>query len=356
MRLLLFNPSHDEALAANYPFYYPSTTARDLARRWALLPALWASRADCVLLPRGAEVSVPTDWCKDVRFVCEQELTSAFWREVTSIEPWGWDVLLRHRLRQFGAPERLLPTDAALERLRNLSSRRTTTQLLPSLLRDLRSACIRVVDARSVVADGMTSVREWLRHWHGAMVKSLWSCSGRGVLRIAEMPSANDEGRIRRWILDQGAVELEPVYRSTFNFSAELYATPSGEVRFLGFSAFAASASGAYAGNAVAPQSVLRRMIRRAGKFEETELDILAETIRRRVEWFLAGRYAGPLGVDMMFVEGNSADGGDILLHPCVEVNMRRTMGHVALAVQNVALKIEKLPDFVTDLFYFCTE
>ena len=40
-------------------------------------------------------------------------------------------------------------------------------------------------------------------------------------------------------------------------------------------------------------------------------------------------RYAGPFGVDMMVVRGEDND--TFLLNPCVEINLRRTMGHVAL-------------------------
>ena len=36
--------------------------------------------------------------------------------------------------------------------------------------------------------------------------------------------------------------------------------------------------------------------------------------------------YVGPFGVDMMTLGGG-------MLYPCVELNLRRTMGHVALAV-----------------------
>ena len=39
----------------------------------------------------------------------------------------------------------------------------------------------------------------------------------------------------------------------------------------------------------------------------------------------LEGKYVGPFGVDMMIAEEK--------LHPCVEINLRRTMGHVALAL-----------------------
>ena len=37
----------------------------------------------------------------------------------------------------------------------------------------------------------------------------------------------------------------------------------------------------------------------------------------------------GIAGIDMMVVRGN----GSFLLHPCVEINLRRTMGHVALSL-----------------------
>ena len=43
----------------------------------------------------------------------------------------------------------------------------------------------------------------------------------------------------------------------------------------------------------------------------------------------LCGVYAGPLGIDMMVVRHE----GSLLVHPCVEMNLRATMGHVALRV-----------------------
>ena len=56
----------------------------------------------------------------------------------------------------------------------------------------------------------------------------------------------------------------------------------------------------------------------------------------------LQGIYTGPFGVDMMIVAGkelsqlstlNSQLSSSFLLHPCVELNLRRTMGHVALSI-----------------------
>lgn len=38
----------------------------------------------------------------------------------------------------------------------------------------------------------------------------------------------------------------------------------------------------------------------------------------------LKGIYSGPFGIDMMVLNGGK-------IHPCVELNLRGTMGHVAL-------------------------
>ena len=44
------------------------------------------------------------------------------------------------------------------------------------------------------------------------------------------------------------------------------------------------------------------------------------------------GSYLGPLGVDMMIVKS----GEGVAIHPCVEVNVRRTMGMMALDLSSL--------------------
>ena len=45
----------------------------------------------------------------------------------------------------------------------------------------------------------------------------------------------------------------------------------------------------------------------------------------------VSGKYVGPFGVDMMIVK--LADAKELCVHPCVEINFRRPMGHVALSL-----------------------
>lgn len=49
----IFNPSHDEALAANTPYYTPAKAAAVLEYDLAALPAWWACQDDIVLVPKG---------------------------------------------------------------------------------------------------------------------------------------------------------------------------------------------------------------------------------------------------------------------------------------------------------------
>ena len=65
-------------------------------------------------------------------------------------------------------------------------------------------------------------------------------------------------------------------------------------------------------------------------------LDILKEICSAVLSQHIAARYEGPLGVDMMLVK--TAQG--IMLHPCIEVNLRRTMGYVALDVARARLAL----------------
>ena len=52
----------------------------------------------------------------------------------------------------------------------------------------------------------------------------------------------------------------------------------------------------------------------------------LIDTIKQKItEQLRLESYVGPFGIDMMATKEG--------LHPCVEINLRRTMGHVALAI-----------------------
>lgn len=333
MTLHIFNPSHDEALAANSPYYYPSDRARRLECDWSLLPTIWAGSGDAVLMGRefkgkGEKEPLPfsleTYVRTDLRLVSEKELNASFWEDITQIEPWGWDLLLRHRLRKAGAPSRLLPTDEWLRDYRLLSSRETTTKVLPRIRKALFERGFESV-GESLLVHSREIVESLSGQWQGAMAKGLWSCSGRGVFPYSSGANASVKGRLDKLLREQGAVEIEPLYNRALDFALEFENRPEG-MFFLGYSLFDTHPSGGYVANKPAPQQVLKSRIEEA-LGSASLLALLPEVTGTILHDYIGNKYRGLLGIDMMMVRQE----GRLLLHPCVEVNLRRTMGHVCL-------------------------
>lgn len=320
----VFNPSHDEALAVNRAQYCPSGAARRTGAAFWDVAKYWASADDCILhLPADGSlrgVEVPD------------------WSAVTAIEPWGWDRHIVGVLRRLGAPGRLLPDEAQLDAIRALSSRQTAVRVLEAYGEP--HFVSRWCTDEGAVAAAVEA------YGGRAMLKQPWSCSGRGVWRVsrAEMREGSSTiMRVRKTLREQGAVEVEPLYERLADFAMEFWAEAEAaaphdgqagcNVRYEGLSIFATHDGGAYAGNVIAPQDELRRrleslappaLLNADGRLP---LEPLAARLCSILGDILGTAYSGPLGVDMMLTP--------VGIHPCVEVNLRNTMGRVALFCRN---------------------
>lgn len=353
MKLYLFNPSHDEALAADSPYYYPTKIARHLAVEWALLPGLWAEPGDCVLLADEVtdehlrEACGP--WCDGVRLLRHHDLNTRFWHEVEVVEPWGWDALVRMQLQKAGAPQQLLPSDERMERIRELSSRQTTFRVLPEMVRRLNGKGIPAVGESRIVKT-FDEADCLLQEWEKVMVKSLWSCSGRGVFKVSQIWKNSERGRLNKLLREQGAVEMQPFHEGVFDFALEFSIDAEGRMTYLGPSLFRTNPLGGYSGNVIIPVAQLEEHIaaQMGGSFA---FERLVETCVEVFPPVFIGQYTGPFGVDMMMVRV----GEEVKIFPCVEVNVRRTMGHVALNLIKRKLKEEAIPVKLRKLWYFCT-
>jgi hypothetical protein len=187
------------------------------------------------------------------------------------------------------------------------------------------------------------------------VLKAPWSSSGRGLRFVNGELNDHQRGWLRNLLGSQGGVMVEPYYDKVKDFGMEFEATAEG-VRYLGLSLFHTT-NGAYTGNILATESRKREMISRY--IPVRLLDSVKDEIIANID---VANYQGPFGVDMMLVRANSPLStlhSPLLLHPCVEINLRRTMGHVALALSptdddilkvmriqytdNYKLKIQKL-------------
>ena len=321
-QLHIFNPSHDEALAANSPYYYPARAARTLGTDLAMLPLWWANEGDSLLLPEEVEFPDDSVLPTDIHFLHPSDLKKWDDHEITSIQPWGWDPLLVHQLKKWGIPDVLLPDTDAVDKVRALSSRASAVQVLPLLRRALSRS---VGESRWCVS--ADEALQAIGQWQKAIVKAPWSSSGRGVF-VATVPLTEPVRlRIARILREQGAVEVEPYYERVFDFATEFYATRD-TILYEGLSLFATTDTGAYTGNLVAEEALLLERLPR--EIQESLPPAIA-ALQTNLKQLLLPHYQGPLGVDMMCVR--TAD-HSLALHPCIEINLRNTMGRVALALR----------------------
>lgn len=342
MKLHIFNPEHDMALAANLPRFTAPHAGRQMRADLGFLPALWASDGDLVLVD-DVEAAIEAvrhvrRYARDVAFVSLSDLASLplDMTEAMEVEPWGWDRAIRGQLVRANASlAPALPSDARLDGIRCLSSRRFAAEtLLPRLV----VADARLVGRSSYCATEDDALDAMRRNGH-SVLKSPWSCSGRGVRYVHEpQPEPQLAGWMRNVIRLQGGIMVEPLYRRVCDFGMEFYACADGTVDYRGLSVFA-TRDGAYTGSICATEDDKRQML--AHYVDLALLDRVRGHMQALLPQHLAGVYSGPFGIDMMAVGGDTDD--TTFLHPCVELNLRRTMGHVALALTPSPLEPRRL-------------
>lgn len=316
--LHIFNPEHDIALASNLANFTAPHAGRQLRTDLGFLPALWAREGDAILVDNVeyAEKS----WRRMAgrlslnrvqRFVTKNQL--AVQPDIDAIRPWGWDSALKAMLKRCGVEASLLPSDAHLEHVRELSHRRVAAALLPLLQTE-------GTVGEAYECTQPSEVEALLARYGQVVMKAPWSSSGRGLrfLSAERTPFAQQAGWFRHVVERQGSVMVEPYYNKVKDFGMEFCADDDG-IHYLGLSLFH-TVNGAYVGNILATEHAKRDTLSRYISIDL--LDRIKQNIIRSID---LGDYRGPFGIDMMVVGER--------VHPCVEINLRRTMGHVALSL-----------------------
>ena len=290
------------------------------------LPAWWAESGDTVWVPDEV-LPFNSENTLGIIFTSRPDFT-----HITQIDAWGWNLALRQELLRMGCPEELLPSEAYLQQLREHSSRRSTSTMLRTLQKE-GLGC----DFRSWWCEDEAMVHELTtRHGGDFIAKAPWSGSGRGVFRFNEEPPAA-YGRIRNILRKQGGIEIEPFYKRLGDFAMEFHLT-TGECNFVGLSLFSTNETGAYTGNLVAEDArLVQALCATAEKHESgsaNRVKLSLANIQTALTHALPMQFSsirGYVGVDMMLVQLPS---GSVALHPCVEINLRRTMGLVAILMR----------------------
>lgn len=329
MKIYIFNPETDFALGHNRRFYTPSKSVVRFRDQFALLPILIADPGDRILITSSQRFNLsdlpffPLLEAKDVLPLFPNELSSLLTdlsgektSSLISFSPWGWNPALLHYLENTGTPPSLLPDSTFVDHIRELSNRRLTT-VFYSEYGD------RFPD---IYSPSYLATREDLeifaKEEENFVLKAPWSSSGRGIVISTEM----ENEKIMEWgtgtIRSQGGVMGEHLYDVKLNFASE-WNIEGREITYLGLSLFKTSGRGKYKGNLLFSQSEISKILTENSDWSDEILEVQKEFIERNI----APNYTGPLGFDMLSTTSGA-------INPCVEVNIRHTMGHIAIRVE----------------------
>lgn len=331
MKLHVFNPEHDLALAAKQSQFTAPHAGRQLRSDLAFIPALWADKGDLVLVDdidnaRDKVRHLGAQYINKVEFITKLQLEQVFAHsmEVDSIHPWGWDFALKHELAKMGCPEIMLPTDDTLADIRKMSSRKFW---ITRLQHDVK------------YVENLDQLKDYVAQLGKAVVKAPWSCSGRGIRYVtAEDFCGAHHTSLDNWMANiiarQGGMTVEPYYNKVKDFGME-FEMRDGKVNYLGLSLFH-TVKNAYTGNIIAPEKDKEEML--AVYVSRQQQESLKAHVAEVVGPCLKDVYQGPFGVDMMVCSERAGD-GEIFVNPCIELNLRRTMGHVSLSLAGFGLE-----------------
>lgn len=331
MKLLVFNPEHDLALAANLSNFTAPHAGRQLRADLGYIPAIWAAADDSVLVENVEDAErrfLRLTRRPFGRFIDKTQIHN---HHFTAVDVWGWDLAIRAYLLRWGIDSGMMPTVTQIDMIRQLSHRRYAMQLLTNLRMPgtIGDAC---------ETDQIKFVADRLHNGEHLVVKAPWSSSGRGVRFMNGDMNISDRGWLRYVIEKQGSVMVEPCYNKVKDFGMEFVSDGLGTVSYIGLSLFHTS-NGAYTGNILASEEEKNTMISRY--IPADFLKMIQQKICIYMGAMLKGYYTGVFGIDMMVVRREDDDG--FLLHPCVEINLRRTMGHVAISLSEYCSGLPKL-------------
>lgn len=329
MVLHVFNPETDFARASLKP-YTPSKRVAEFRRSMALFPALYARQGDSILLPRGV---MPDDIPKMAYYDdFRNKHLSIFSERVSApdcVMPWGWDLSVRKELIKYGVDDNLLPSEGWITRLRQLSHRRITVAFHSRFRQILQSGKSQDLPVELTTAE---EVRRWLNDNPDAFLKAPWSSSGRGVIYTALIKPQMVMEWVSGVVRSQGSVMAEVAMDKELDCASEWWMR-DGMAKFLGFSVFDTSDRSIYKGNRKLADSILEDLIFRKAHVDSSSLLAAQKQI---LEEIIGRAYDGPLGIDMLRDRSG-------VVNPCVEINIRLTMGHVAIAERD---HINFPPDF----------
>ncbi|MDR0799639.1 MAG: hypothetical protein LBN18_07775 [Dysgonamonadaceae bacterium] len=326
-----FNPGHETAVLSGSPFYQATANQRKIQEDLAYLPAWYAGPNDFVLTGESS-----TDEFRDsiaslnpmAQAITFQNRNTGEWEHGIT-ELWGISPAAIHTLKK-QSQQHQFQWDIPIwkDDYRSLGSRHTAQECLRFLMDMIPEIDTNLLPV--FFSDILELENYLVQQTEKQVVKAPFSSSGRGLFWLSPTPLLQSEKQIIRGILKkQSAVSIEKALEKQLDFSLHFTIHPEQTVDFSGYSVFRTNGKGAYEHSLLASQEVLQQQIH--SLIDEK----LLSKVKKQLQIFIQKKYApiyqGTLGVDLLIYRS----GDSFHLHPCVEINMRKSMGYLAIQLAN---------------------
>ncbi|PTN09228.1 hypothetical protein [Mangrovibacterium marinum] len=324
--LFHFNPTCEIAIANGSPYFTPSNLLRQFEDDLAPLMLHFAKANDLVVAP-----TPPEQWIERMheagftipRFASIDQLKAERLADDTlKLECWGNSPAESHRFQFLEAGNRPWK-----DSYRTVFERKTAVGFLHQLLQaEVLPSCIDRQIAPHIVRSE-AEIARLLNSSAPLVLKTPLSSSGRGlaVLRRNKLNESN-----RQWIKgnleQQGYLTAEPWLDKQLDLSLQFRIESAGKVRYLTPSFFETNSNGQYSGHFLN----FSDWARIPGGQES--LRKLSSLMHRELENSVYSKnYSGPLGIDLISYRDEN---GQLMIHPCLEINPRYTMGYLSTKLE----------------------
>lgn len=318
------------AVFKGQPSYTAPANVNKMKKELELLPLWYASAGDFVLVEepeRLSLLSLPVAFGPFATPITGEEII----RNGTSLPPatvfpWG---LSPHSLHIFSKLKKVSGWDLFIPEWNPVCTGLCSRLTAATCLQMIQNLIPKVSDIKiplfCTTYEGISGAFNSLQF--PVLCKMPYSSSGRGLLWLESANLATAEhnwinGALKR----QGMISVEPALNKVRDFAMEFYSNEQGMVVFKGISCFNTEGRGAYSGNRLDSQTALRNELSELvgcellNKAEQSVAEVLTTVFGKH--------YTGYLGVDMLIYKGPD---NQYRLHPCIEINMRYTMGMLAV-------------------------
>ena len=346
-RVHYFNPGHEIAVLNASKHYHPPALIAKMQTDLAFLPAWYASAGDFVFM----EVLLPDDFiasCKSLELSVKPIASSGFAakRETfqhSTVDLWGispQSVYFFERLNEQWNASLAIPQWK--EEFRFLGSRFASQKILTGLLDNIPEIEREILP--QFVSDIEAIEQQIAQSQERLLIKSPYSSSGRGLIWLPPAKLAQSERQLLAGMLKrQKQISIEKALDKLLDFSMQFEITTEGKAQFLGYSIFQTNDKGAYEKSLLDSQERLEKQIT---SFIDRELLFQTQRIvTEMIQKIYAPYYRGTIGVDMLIYNA----GGSCRLHPCVEINMRKNMGYLAVRLTEKFLHPDSQGEFIIE-------